>query len=556
MRALEQAADSQGLSYAQMMENAGQAVAAWLLRKAAPDRSILVLVGPGNNGGDGLVAARHLHQGGTSVVLYVWKRDVEEDKNWELVQSQGVPAFWSEQDRGYRDLRRLVVQSDWIIDALLGTGVSRPASGALKDILSVVTKGIEQRRASRPLQFASVLPVAHETGADMGPLVLALDVPSGLNSDTGAVDPATIPADVTITLAFPKIGQFLFPGRSYVGELVVADIGIPTALSAEIAAEVSTPQLIQSLLPPRPIDAHKGTFGKVMVVAGSSNYTGAAYLAARAATRVGAGLVTLGIAESLHAVLAGKVSETTFLLLPHDMGALTPSAVRPLLEQLETYDALLLGPGLGRHEKTVAFVAQLLGVPLSPKKAHLGFVEPSAAGAEKGPRLPPLIIDADALNALAGIDGWPEALPSNAALTPHPGEMARLLRSTVAEVESQRIDAARHAAEKWNTIVVLKGAHTVVAAPPALQSRTVDGRVYVNPFANPALATAGSGDVLAGAIAGFVAQGLPPFDAAIAGTYVHGLAGELVKEDIGQAGAVAGDLLDRLPLSIRRIAGA
>jgi NAD(P)H-hydrate epimerase len=385
------------------------------------------------------------------------------------------------------------------------------------------------------------------------PRVLAVDVPSGLDCDSGAVDPATLPADSTVTFAFPKRGQFLFPAAAYLGELWVADIGIPPELASEIPIEVSTPSLVRSILPARPLNAHKGTFGKVMVVAGSPNYTGAAYLAASAAARAGAGLVTLGIADSLHPILASKLAETTFLLLPHDTGVLAPSAVRPLLEKLGDYDALLLGPGLGRDEKTQDFVAQLIGPEAGGKKGHLGFVEPATPGTRAGRRLPPLVIDADGLNALSELPNWAHALPPLTVLTPHPGEMARLLDATVAEVEADRVQVARRAATEWNAVIVLKGAYTVIAGPPSEHEAEADAAVYVNPFANPALASAGSGDVLAGTIASLLAQGLAPLEAAVAGAYVHGLAGELARQEIGAAGALAGDLLPRLPTSIQRI---
>lgn len=553
MRVIEQAANSQGLSYATMMENAGRAVASWVKRKGVLDQRILVLVGPGNNGGDGLVAARYLQEAGASVSLYCWKRETQDDQNWDLTQRAGMPAFWSGQDERYAKLRRLVAQTDWILDALLGTGVSRPITGALKEILTVVGKEITKRKAKRkPEALVNVLPTASAPRTDSAPGVLAVDVPTGLNCDTGAIDPVTLPADVTITFAFPKVGQFLFPGAGYVGELVVADIGIPRKLSRDIVLEVSTPAWIQSLLPKRPMDGHKGTFGKVMVVAGSANYTGAAYLAASAATRVGAGLVTLGIAGILHPILASKLSEATFLLLPHEMGALIPEAAKPLKERLEGYDALLLGPGLGRDEKTVEFVARFLDLAL-PEKSRLGFLGPTAAEADRESQLPPLVIDADGLNALAEMEGWPNTLRGPTVLTPHPGEMARLLDTTVADVKARRIELARRSAQEWNVVVVLKGAHTIIAAPPSEPSPSLKGRAYISPFANPALATAGTGDVLAGAIVGLLAQGLPPFEAAVAGTYVHGLAGQMVSEEIGLAGAVAGDLLTKLPLSIRRV---
>jgi NAD(P)H-hydrate epimerase len=283
-----------------------------------------------------------------------------------------------------------------------------------------------------------------------------------------------------------------------------------------------------------------------MVVAGCANYTGAACLAASAAMRVGAGLVTLGVAELLYPMLASKLSEATFLLLPHEMGALVPQAVKVLQAELSDYDAVLLGPGLGRDEKTVEFVAQFLGLSLSERQDRLGFLGPTADGTEgRASPLPCLVIDADGLSALSRISGWRGSLSSPAVLTPHPGEMARLLGTTIASVEGDRVGTARRAAREWKTVVVLKGAYTVIASP--------QGRTCINPFANPALATAGTGDVLAGTIAGLLVQGLPPFEAAVSGAYLHGLAGEMVSKELGPAGVVAGDLLAKLPLSMQRV---
>ncbi len=547
MRAMEEATDSQGLPYATMMENAGRAVAEWLKQGPVAGQNVLVLVGPGNNGGDGLVATRYLHQAGASVSVYCGKRDVANDENWKLVQSAGIPTFCSAEDKGHTQLRRLVAQAHWIVDALLGTGVSKPITGTLQHILGVVGEAVaERRRSSKTDALVYVRPAVPQPFFHSWPKVLAVDVPSGLNCDTGAADPVTLAADVTVTFGFPKVGQFLFPGAITVGELVVADIGIPGKLAEDIALEVSTPGWIRTVLPKRPLDSHKGTFGKVMVVAGSANYTGAPYLAASAAMRVGAGLVTLGIAEALHPILAAKLSEATFLLLPHQMGALVPDAVRVLQENLPGYDALLLGPGLGRDKQTVEFVARLLALPIVERKAGLGFPGSTAAGESPKSRLPPLVVDADGLNALADLREWAQFLSAHTVLTPHPGEMARLLGTSVADVNANRIEVTRQAAQEWNAVVVLKGAYTVIASP--------DGAACINPFATPALATAGTGDVLAGAIAGLLAQGVSPFEAAVAGAYVHGLAGQMVSEETGLTGAVAGDLLNKLPLSLRRLA--
>jgi NAD(P)H-hydrate epimerase len=557
MRAIEREADASGLSYATMMDNAGRAVARWIEQQGAKGQSVVILVGPGNNGGDGLVAARYLQEAGAQVSLYVWKRDVDRDPNWDLAQQADIPSLWIERDRGLAKLRQLVGEANWVVDALLGTGATRPISGKLKNILATVSSVLGESAASPTApQLHNVIPRGAETQNSRVPRVVAVDVPSGLNCDTGAVDPATLHADATVTFAFAKIGQFLFPGASYLGQLVIADIAIPPDLAADVPVGVTMPSLVRSLLPVRPLSAHKGTFGKVMVVAGSPNYTGAAYLAASAAARAGAGLVTLGIAESLHPILANKLCEATFLLLPHETGVLVPSAVRPLREGLADYDALLIGPGLGRDEKTAEFVAQLIRPVTGAKKAHLGFVTPASSETDGDNSLPPLVVDADGLNALAEHQSWPDTLPPRTVLTPHPGEMARLMGSTVADVEADRLGVARHAAAAWDAIVVLKGAYTVIAAPPSAQTAKLDVTTYVNPFANPALASAGSGDVLAGTIASLLAQGLAPLEASIAGAYLHGLAGELVREESGAAGAVASDLLPRLPASIRRVASS
>jgi len=540
MRCIEREADAGGLSYAMMMENAGRAVAEACQRIGATDRRILVLVGPGNNGGDGLVAGRYLHDAGAYVTFYIWKRRIEDDENFRLATERGIPVFWAEEDDGFATLRRLLGESEVIIDALLGTGVSRPIGGSLKGILAVVGEEVRKRKERmKEVLFSPSLPSF--TAPPSFPILVAVDVPTGLNCDTGAIDPAAVPTDLTVTFGFPKRGQFLFPGAEYVGRLIVADIEIPPHLADDVRVELATPEMVRALLPPRPIRAHKGTFGKALVVAGSVNYTGAAYLASAAATRVGTGLVTLALAESIHPILASKLSEVTFLLLPQDMGVLIPDAIKVLSERIQDYDALLLGPGLGREKETVEFVQQLLNVEPG-RRGRIGFL--ASEGPEEGElTLPPLVVDADGLNALADTPNWWEDLKGPSILTPHPGEMSRLTGLSIREIEADRLGVARQMAEKWGQVVILKGAYTVIADP--------GGRVVINPFANPGLATAGSGDVLAGAIVGFLAQGLAPFEAALVGAYIHGLAGELVRKELGGAGMVAGDLLPMLPKVIK-----
>ncbi len=528
MREIEKAADSQGLTYATMMENAGRSVAREIqARLEVKGKKVLVLVGPGNNGGDGLVTARHLHDDGAEVQLYVWKRDPEGDENFRLTEERGIPHWTAAKDKKLRELKDLLSSAEIVVDALLGTGVTRPIGGALEDILIALKE-------------------ARSPGA--APLLVAVDVPTGVDCDSGAVDPATVAADLTVTLALPKRGFYAFPAADYLGDLVISDIGISAALTDQLTMELIDSHLARGLLPKRPRNAHKGTFGKALVVAGSPNYTGAAYLSSAAATRVGTGLVTLCLAQSLHPILASKLVEVTFLVLPHDLGALVPEATRLVVEKLAEYDALLIGPGLGTVDSTVEFVHRLLGVHGAGRRRQIGFVsaqEEKAAQEEQHEVLPPLVIDADALNALALVPRWWEMLAARAVLTPHPGEMSRLLDCSIEEVEADRVAAARGAAQRWQQVAVLKGAHSVIAAP--------DGRVAISPFANPGLATAGTGDVLAGSIVGFAAQGLSLFDAATLGVYCHGAAGEMATAALGNAGTVASDLLPLLPQVLKSL---
>jgi hydroxyethylthiazole kinase-like uncharacterized protein yjeF len=526
MQAAEKAADASGLSYDQMMENAGHAVAQAIeAHFDVVGVRVLILVGPGNNGGDGLVVARYLAQVGAVVTVYVWKRKIKGDKNWALLDATNVEKVLSSDSDSQTRLTNLLNESGLIVDALLGTGVSRPIEGSLAELLDQTKAVVTARRSwtEGPL----VDPTFPALDDEFGPAVVAVDVPSGLNSDTGAIDPHTLTADLTVTLAGVKLGHILIPGPEVVGHLVVGDIGIATAhYPDDVNLEMATASKVAAMLPPRPVGAHKGTFGKAILVAGSTNYTGAAVLAGQAAGRIGTGLVMLAPPRTIHPILASRLVEATYLPLPDQEGAIAPEAVQPLQEKFAEMEAALIGPGLGQHERTVTFLQQLLADRDS---------------------LPPLVLDADALNILAQQTEWWKLLPPHCILTPHPGEMARLTGSTTKEVQASRLEVSEEMAAKWNQIVLLKGAHTVIAAP--------EGRTMVMPFANPALAKAGSGDVLAGAIVGLRAQGVAAFEAAVAGAYLHGLAGEIAREHLGATAVVATDLVGFLPMAIREVRG-
>lgn len=516
MRRIEAASDAQGHTYARMMELAGGAVARVIQsRLDVNGRRILLLVGPGNNGGDGLVAARHLKDAGADVGAYLLKP--REDEHVAALRERGAFMANLPDDRGLRILRLWLSNCDVVVDALLGTGTSRPIEGDLARLLNTVIGDVTARQSASPDIARPALPHA----APHTPLVVAVDGPTGLNYDTGEIDRLTLRADISVTFAYPKIGHTRFPGAGLCGELFVADIATDPALAKDLERELADPALIRSILPARPANAHKGTFGKVLIVAGSTLYTGAPILAAEAAYRAGAGLVTLATPRSIHSIMASKINEATFLPLPEREGALSAEAVTEVLPNIAEYTVTLIGPGL--TTKASDFLEKLLS---------------ERPGAQ-------LILDADALNILAQIDQWWARLPPTAILTPHPGEMARLTKLSVKEIETDWERAAVRYAQEWGHVVVLKGAFTVIAAPT--------GRSVSLPFANPALATAGSGDVLAGTITALRAQGLAAFEAALSGAYLHGAAGEIARQEIGSAGVMAGDLLTRLPRALKEL---
>ncbi|MGB8982308.1 MAG: NAD(P)H-hydrate dehydratase, partial [Anaerolineales bacterium] len=307
----------------------------------------------------------------------------------------------------------------------------------------------------------------------------------------------------------------------------------------DLKTEVADEESVSVLLPERALDSHKGTFGTALIAAGSVNYTGAAVLAGEAAYRAGAGLVTLAVPAPLHGALSGRFPEATWVLLPHELGVISRDASEVFAKNIERATALLIGPGFGMEDTTREFIENLLKGRVSTRKntTRIGFVhQASEKKAEGNSELPPIVFDADGLKLLAKIQDWYKLLPAPAILTPHPGEMAVLTGLSKEEIQEDRQKVAARFAKEWGHIVVLKGAFTVVAAP--------DGRVTVIPIASPALARAGTGDVLAGLIVGLRAQGLEAFDAAVAGAWIHAQAGLYAADDLGTTTSVlAGDVL-------------
>ena len=497
MRRLEQAAVEAGVSLDELMENAGRAVGdevAARLGKAAGSR-VVVLVGPGNNGGDGLVAATRLAQLGAAVEAFVVAGSGDPAGKRSAAEAAGVRVGTAMDESGIRTMSRAAASADVVIDAVLGTGASRPIGDPLGRALAAV------RQSGTP--------------------VVAVDLPTGMNADTGQFDPNGIRADLTLMLANPKIGPVIEASNGHCGEIKVLDIGIPPGLDSGLEVEWLDKQLASSLLPARPADSHKGTFGRALLVAGSPQYPGAALLATSAATRSGAGLVELATESSVYGLVVGAVPEAIYTPLAESNSRELDSSesARQVIDRAAAATSVLIGPGFGTSVQKSIFTRTL---------------------AKQAPGLPPLVIDADALNILAGTYRWWETLPQSTIVTPHPGEMARLLDQSTTEVQADRLGAAKCAAEKWGVNVVLKGAATLIVSPA--------GRVRISPFVNAGLAKGGTGDVLAGLASGLLAQ-MPerPFDAASLAVYVHGLAGEVARSSKGEIGMRAGDVINAIP---------
>ncbi|HAF62328.1 MAG TPA: hypothetical protein DCK95_08380 [Anaerolineaceae bacterium] len=504
MHRLEQEADQSGLSFAQMMQNAGRGVGEFIYHrwKEGDFHSTLGLVGPGNNGGDTLVALTYLQEKGWVTRAYLLKdRDAQDELMQTYLQAGGTLCYHS-QDEHFKQLDAAIQQADILLDGILGTGIQLPLRGVVKQVLS------------------------HLKERDKLPFIVAVDCPSGVDCESGEVDDAVLHADWTICIAAMKQGLLRFPAFEYVGAIGIVDIALPDDLGSwEGIAEYCVEQTaVRSILPKRPMQAHKGTFGTAVLFAGSKNYPGAAYLAAQAAYRIGTGLVQIATIPSVQYMLAGALPEATWALLDEKQDGFAWNASKDLENILLRATSLLIGPGWGSGRDTLAFYQDLLYVlkDVDRWKYH------------------GVVLDADGLNLLCEIPDFEHVLPVNAILTPHPGEMARLTGKPIHEIQSDRISVVRKAAMDWKCVVVLKGALTVIAEP--------EGQVAEIPIATAALATAGSGDVLAGMLCGLLAQGMNPFDAACGAAWMHARAGVIAEKCMGHAACVlAGDVLRAIP---------
>lgn len=494
--------EAHGISVRALMEQAGRRTAevARQLLQSRGGRRVTVLVGKGHNGGDGLVAARHLAPDGpTRVLLVVPPQEIRglgaehlealRGRQVEIEEAQALPAS---------RLREALRDADLIVDAIFGTGFRGPADGVP----------------------ALVIEAANASGVP----ILAVDLPSGTDASMGRADPPCIQAVATVAMGLPKVGTVQFPAAAHAGRLFVADIGIPEAVVREVAipTELGTAAWVDRSLPRRLADSHKGRYGRVVILGGSRGFAGAPVLAARGAIRAGAGLVTIGMPASLALVPPASLPEAmTRPLAENDSGSLAEGAAHAVTELAAAADVVAVGPGLSTHPDVVALLHRVL------------------------PQCPcPVVLDADGLNAFAGAPRRLRDIPGPLVITPHPGEMARLLGRDVKDVQADRLGTAREAARLTGGVVILKGARTVVAGP--------EGRALIIPTGNAAMATGGMGDVLTGAVAAFVGAGVPPFDAAGCAAYLHGLAGDLAAGS-GELGLLAHEVADHLPRALARV---
>lgn len=532
MREIEAEANASGIPYAEMMQHAGEAVAARALEfirtlpPTDPPR-VTVLVGAGNNGGDGLVAGREIAATSNAVVrFYLLKRRPDDDLVFKSVESAGLFVAYAEDDQRFRVLRHAVASADVLIDALFGIGIQLPLRDDAVKVFRAVQEALDEDNLPPAPQYFAPAEVALTPRRSRR--IIAIDCPSGLDCDTGAVDSHTLHADETVTFIAAKPGLVTFPGAEFVGKLVFAPAGVATTLPKlkSIGDYLIDSAFVSNALPARPVSSNKGTFGKVLVVGGSTNYVGAPGLSAHAAYKMGAGLVSIAAPASVAAMLAASFPPVTWFPCPEEDGKFSASASSLLQDEIARYEALVIGPGMGRGAATARFVSELLA---------------AAAQADL-----PVIIDADALNALSQRPEWWHELPERAVITPHPGEMSRLTGLTINEIQAERITLARSKSQEWGLTVLLKGAHTIVASD--------DGQLGVLPFKTSALATAGTGDVLSGMIGTLLAQALNPFQAVCTAGYIHGLAGEKASARLGGPRSVtASDVLDAIPSVLKEL---
>jgi ADP-dependent NAD(P)H-hydrate dehydratase / NAD(P)H-hydrate epimerase len=512
MAELDRAAiETYGIPSLVLMENAGRSCAERILRileekAGAPEEaSVAIICGRGNNGGDGMVIARHLHNRGVYVEVFLL---AEEDQlssdartQYEILKNLDVERRIVREQEGVEDIRAFLEEVHLCVDAILGTGLSQPLTGLVREVVEAIN-------------------------LSMAP-VFAVDIPSGIDATTGRILGEAVRADYTGTFGLLKLGHVLLPGSLHCGETDIYDIGIPSkaVFDADITIEALDERVVRSMLSIRPPDYHKGDAGRVFVIGGSPGLTGAPCLAGLAAMRMGAGLITVVVPDAVRFVVESKLMEVMSKgISDGGTGHFTKEAVPELLEAIARADVVVIGPGLGMYPGVQEFAAELI------------------------PRLTvPFLIDADGLNALVGQLEILRRAQAPCILTPHPGEMSRLTRESIEAIEAQRVGSARHLAEEQNAVVILKGPRTVIATPK--------GDIFINTTGNPYMATGGMGDALSGMVAALAAQGLSPTDAACAGAFLHGMSADLLLKRFPLSPIVATDVIANIPEALQNTVG-
>ena len=503
-----QAIETHGIPGLELMEKAGRGATDVLLYQFAGSikTGVGIICGKGNNGGDGFVIARYLAERRIDVTVYLLAKanNVKGDAaaNLKRLAALKLPVIEIPDEDSFLKIKSELCRFDLLVDAILGTGLTSDVRGFFKTVINFIN---DLNRSGIP--------------------VFAVDMPSGLNSDTGQPCGACIRAQGTATFALAKIGHYTFPGADYTGKLEIIDIGIPASVVESVGPQqyLLTAERIRAALPLRSAETHKGQTGHLLVVAGSTGKTGAAAMTAVSAMRAGAGLVTLGIADSLNPFVETQVMEVMTAPLPEcGYGILANTAIDDIAKLADGKSCLAIGPGIGQAEETRSLVKKII--------SQIDI---------------PLVIDADGLNNIAGQTQLLKKAKAPVVLTPHPGEMARLIQNSTAVVQQNRLACARDFATDFGVHVVLKGAATVIAHP--------DGSAYINSTGNPGMASGGMGDVLTGVLAGFIAQGLSLKAAAHAAVYLHGAAADTLAQTVGPIGYLAGEVMSTIPAEIKKL---
>jgi NAD(P)H-hydrate epimerase len=500
------AMEEYGIPSMLLMENAGLA----LVRQAeemllgASGKRIAIFCGGGNNGGDGLVAARHLYNRGCDVRLYfvsdpdIFRGDAL--NNWQILKNMGVSGYWLTEGNRMNVARMALANSDLVIDAIFGTGLNDNVSGVALAVINVLNE------SNRP--------------------IIACDIPSGLSAETGLPLGAAVKAATTVTFGFCKQGLALPISAPYVGRLVVADISLPAQVAEGLPSrrELVDAEFCRRWLKPRGASDHKGDFGHILMLAGSPTMPGAAIMAASGALRAGVGRLTAALPQACQLAFSTNLPEAMLLSLPEHAAGVILKSERDKISSFKVANCFLIGPGLGRHDETQELVRDLL--PYIDR---------------------PAVVDADGLFAVCGYLPLLKSVKAPLIITPHPGEMAQLLGVRVEEVQENRTEVAVEFAKQCGVIVVLKGAGTVIATP--------EGRIFLNNNGNPGMAVGGSGDVLAGMVAALLAQGLAPAVATACAVWLHGKAGDLAAAVVGEASLLPHDLLNHVGVAFKEIYG-